>query len=417
MVGGVSIWKLADDLNQERFFDGRLLVPETEGSDSLPTKVVWEVEGLIPLEEAQKKHPEETQAATKDLVVALDRVKKELASESSGYRRFKDALTLPSIDGAGAGNYFFDPQKKKLFVINWGASPRSLGAAGQIVFGYDKFDDLMKRASAAGIGGAAVAAAAAGGAAAAPAGADAPAEKKDEKAEEKKDEAKKRPLWFWLAIAFVVIILVVLLGWLLRGCSQGPKGPHGADAGLDGAASASPSSSAALGPDAGALSDGGDAGADASTDASTLTDGGDDGGPSDGGDAGDAGDAGDDGGKDGGKDAGKDGGETADNSGTPPEDGKVYIVIDGGGGSGSGSGSGGGGGAKPRPKPSRPIPFRSHFQPGAQAWRISSGADVVDDDFPPVMNNGAFEVYLKPGHTFSEIVVEYKDKSGNWTKH
>ncbi len=432
LVGGVSIWKLADDLNQERFFDGRLLVPETEGSDSLPVKVEWAIEGLVPLAEAQAKHPEAATAATQELFACLERVRKELSSESSGYRRFKDALTMPSIEGAGAANYFFDPNKKKLFVINWGASPRSVGAAGQLVFGYDRFEELAKRAGAAGVAAAAVGA----GAAAAVATAAAPdpgaptEQKKEDKPDEKKDEAKKRPLWFWIALAALVIILVVLLGYLLRGCSKTPSGKPGADAGLDGATSASPSASA---------SNSAAPGADAGPDASMLTDGGldADGGPSDGGDAdadgGDAGadggdadadggtDGGTDGGKDGGADGGKDGGgETSgDNSGTPPEDGKVYVVLDGGGsGAGSGSGSAGsGGGGKPRPKPSRPIPFRSHFQPGASAWRITSGAEVVDDDFPPVMNNGAFEVYLKPGHTFSEIVVEYKDKSGTWHKH
>ena len=43
LVGGVSIWKLAIDLNEPKFFDGRLLVPETEGSDSLPVTVRWNV--------------------------------------------------------------------------------------------------------------------------------------------------------------------------------------------------------------------------------------------------------------------------------------------------------------------------------------------------------------------------------------
>ena len=49
LVGGVSIWKLAPDLNEARFFDGRLLVPETEGSDSLPARVEWDLTGLVPL--------------------------------------------------------------------------------------------------------------------------------------------------------------------------------------------------------------------------------------------------------------------------------------------------------------------------------------------------------------------------------
>ena len=49
LVGGVSIWKLAVDLNEPKFFDGRLLVPETEGSESLPVTVRWDLTGLTPL--------------------------------------------------------------------------------------------------------------------------------------------------------------------------------------------------------------------------------------------------------------------------------------------------------------------------------------------------------------------------------
>ncbi len=419
LVGGVSIWKLADDLNQARFFDGRLLVPETEGSDSLPARVVWEVEGLTPLLEARTAHPEDVRVATEELFQCLERVRKELSSEESGYRRFKDALTMPSLEGAGADKYFFDPKTKRVFVINWGASPRSLGAAGQLVFGYDKFEELVRRAGAGAAGAAAAgagAAAAAGGPEGAAQGAPQGAEDK-KKDEEKKDEAKKpRPWWFWALVALAVIGLVILLGYLLRGCSdKKPKPGDVRDAATSASASAAPSSSAPAadaGPDGGALSD---AGADAGEDGGP-SDAGEDGGPADGGDAGaDGGDA--DGGKDGGKDGG---GETGDNSGTPPENGKVYVVLEGGGagsGSGSGSAGSGGGSAKPPKRPTRPIPFRSHFQPGATAWRITSGAEVVDDDFPPQMNNGAFEVYLKPGHTFSELSVEYKDKNGTWQKH
>ena len=52
LVEGVSIWKLARDLNEDKFMGGRLLVPETEGSDSLPTSIQWNLEGLLPLAEA-----------------------------------------------------------------------------------------------------------------------------------------------------------------------------------------------------------------------------------------------------------------------------------------------------------------------------------------------------------------------------
>ena len=439
LVGGVSIWKLATDLNQDRFFDGRLLVPETEGADSLPVKVIWNVDGLVPLAEARTSHPEATQEAVVDFIASVDRVKKELSSDSSGYRRFKEAFTMPAIDGEGVSNYFFDPKAKKLCVINWGASPRSLAGQGELVFGYDRFDELMRRAGpgmaatglAAGAAGAAAGAAAAG-AAGDPAQA-APDPKGDKKAEN--EDGKKNRLWLWIALAIGLVILIVLLGLLLKDCGKTPT--DGADAGTDAGLDAGTD-----GGDAGDASDAGDAGdaadsGDASTDAADARTDADNSDAADASadaafDAGDAGDAGKDGG-----DARKDGG---DGSG-PPANGKVYPVKAGGGkpgpggsgsgsgsgsgagsGSGSGSGSGagsdpGGGDGKPHKRPSRPIPFRSHFQPEAVAWRISSGADIVSDDYPPELNEGAFEVYLKPGHTFSEITVEYRDKSGEWHSH
>ena len=161
LVGGVSIWKLAQDLNQQRFFDGRLLVPETEGSESLPTTVTWDVASLVPLREARAKHPAETDKAVKDFLACLDVVSKELASSESGYFKFKDALTFPSgLDGAGEdGAYFFDPASGKLKVINWGASPREIAGSQKLVFGWEDWGALRKAGAAAGVEGVVAAAA------------------------------------------------------------------------------------------------------------------------------------------------------------------------------------------------------------------------------------------------------------------
>ncbi len=430
LVGGVSIWKLAGDLNQARFFDGRLLVPETEGSDSLPVKVLWTVDGLVPLTEARASHPEAAAQATADLVACVERVKKELSLESSGYRRFKDALTMPALDGAGAENYFFDPKAKKLFAINWGASPRSLAGQGELVFGYDRFDELVRRAKPA-----ATVAPAAAGAAIAPAPQEAAAAPSDEKKEEKKDEKKSR-LWLWLLLGLALVVLIVLLGLLLKDCGKEPRDAldAGTDAGGD-AGGASDGGDRGAGKDGGDGTDGGAANGSHRGDAGGGRDAASDAGPDAGGDAGadggaEGGDAGADGGKDAGADAGKDGGadggKDASGSGEPsgpPKNGKVYQVGAGGAKAGSGSGSASGsaslhgGAGGPHAHPDKPIPFRSHFQPDAVAWRITTGAEVVSDEFPPEIEDGAFEVYLKPGHTFSEITVEYQDKAGQWHKH
>ena len=84
LVGGDSIWKLAVDLNEPKFFDGRLLVPETEGSESLPVTVRWDLTGLTPLKDAQSKWPEEVGAAVRDFQASLDRVAKVFSTPNSG---------------------------------------------------------------------------------------------------------------------------------------------------------------------------------------------------------------------------------------------------------------------------------------------------------------------------------------------
>lgn len=44
LVGGVSIWKLAVDLNEPKFFDGRLLVPETRAGEPACHRALGSVE-------------------------------------------------------------------------------------------------------------------------------------------------------------------------------------------------------------------------------------------------------------------------------------------------------------------------------------------------------------------------------------
>jgi len=195
LVGGVSIWKLAADLNQDRFFDGRLLVPETEGSDSLPVKVLWTVDELVPLAQAKTSHPEAVGVATTEFLACVERVKKELSSDASGYKKFREAFSIPALDAEGEANYFFDPASGKLCVINWGASPRSMAGKGEIVFGYDRFEELIARAKGAAGPAAVVAAAGAGAAVAGAAAAD--AAKKEPPKEETK-EKKKRSIWLIL---------------------------------------------------------------------------------------------------------------------------------------------------------------------------------------------------------------------------
>jgi hypothetical protein len=139
LVEGVSIWKLARDLNEDKFMGGRLLVPETEGSDSLPTTIRWNLEGLVPLAEARGKHPAEVEAATRDFFESLDRVAKTFGAEGSAFQKYKTAFTVPSMEADGGSNYFYDAGRKRLCVINWGASPRSFGAASDLVFGWESF--------------------------------------------------------------------------------------------------------------------------------------------------------------------------------------------------------------------------------------------------------------------------------------
>jgi hypothetical protein len=399
LVAGTSIWKLAVDLNEPKFFDGRLLVPETEGSESLPVTVRWDLTNLIPLQDARASHPDESAAAVKDFEACLARVAKVFSTPNSGFDKYKSAFTVPALDAGTAANYFYSPNTKKLYVINWGASPRSMGGKAEYVFGYEDWakswggsvppppmpptSEPMRAVAPA---GAAVAAAAAAK----------PAEKK---AEEKKKDDNARPWWFWPLFGLIAIALVLLALLLLKACEEQRLTEH-ADAALDAGPDAGPDSKSAA-EDAGAdaasadaASEGTEAGADAAS-----NDAGADAASADAGSA--------DAGKDGGK--GKDGGS---GQGADDDDDDAITGSSGGGGGGASGGPvvvkiGPGGGAKT-------SVHRKHYQDEAVAWRVTQGASKVSRT---EQSGHRYDVWLTPGQSFEGVRVEWQDKAGKWHPH
>ncbi len=383
LVGGVSIWKLARDLNEPKFMDGRLLVPETEGSESLPTSVTWAVARLMPFAEAREKHASDLEKATQEFGDALSRVADEFRKESSGYHQYREAFTVPSIEADLGGHYFYDAAEKKLFAVNWGATPRALSGYQEFVFGWDRFGKAMA-------GAATLAAAKAAAAGKDPNAAGEPGGKKDDKKQddEKKKDDKKRPFWIWLLLIALFIGILLLILYLLKACEAeniAALADASADAQMDAAYAAS---DAEAGAEAGADADAGDASAD----------------------AGDAGKDGGDAGADAGKDAGSDAGATADDDDDDDDD----LDDDGSGGGGGGGGSGGGGGKKVTPGPAggaKGGPHRVHVHPQAVEWRITSGWGKVSRT---VQKGHRFDVYLGKGNTYDGVRVEYKDQKGAW---
>jgi hypothetical protein len=400
LVGGTSIWKLAVDLNESKFFDGRLLVPETEGSESLPVTVRWDLTGLIPLADARQKHPEEAAAAVKDFQSALERVAKVFATPNSGFDKYKDAFTVPSLDADGGANYFYSTAQKKLFAINWGASPRSMGGKAEYVFGYEDWGKHWHDGTAG--TGAAVAAAGVVGAAAVAANLANPSEnKKEEKKAATKKNEKARPWWIWPLFGLVAIALVLLALFLVKACEEQKvvPGADASDAPLEGATSSdgaiavdAGADDAAVGAeDGGAANDGaaaGDGGDDARADAATA----------DGGDAG--------AGKDGGADGGVAMGDEDDDDFPEGSSGAV-------GSSGGSSGKpvvvkiGPGGGEKT-------SVHRKHYSNDATHWRVATGADKVSRTEE---SGHRFDVWLAPGQTFEGVRIEWQDKAGQWHVH
>ena len=406
LVGGVSIWKLAVDLNEAKFFDGRLLVPETEGSESLPITVRWDLTGLVPLKDARAKHPNDVEKAVKDFQGALERVAKVFATKDSGFDKYKTAFTVPAVDAEDGGNYFYSPTTQKLYVINWGASPRSMAGRAEYVFGYEDWGKAFKDQSGGALGAGSVSALATASAVAA-----ADAAKKDEKKKEeekkenekaKKDEGKKRPWWMWPLFALIAIALILLALFLLKACEEQSNlaAADGGEAGAEASADGSNDSAAS----ADAMGEGGDA---ASSDDAMADAAGDSGGDAGADAAGDGGDAG----KDAGKDASAsndddDDGDDTDSDievgpdGKPKPGGKVVITM-----------GGAPGGALPAAKK---APHRRHYQADAVKWRVASGNEKVTRT---ETRGKRFDVWLAKGKTFQGVGVEWQDKAGKWHAH
>jgi hypothetical protein len=386
LVGGVSIWKLARDLNEPKFFDGRLLVPETEGPDTLPSRVTWHVQGLVPLPEARTKHPEETAAAVRDFLSRLETVGAAFASESSGYHKYREAFTLPGLEVDDGAHYFYDPEKKRLSVINWGASPRDIAGRQGCVFGYTSFADVIHRRAAgfsspAGIAGGAV-----------PVGLPASGAVAASVADPRKDSAGAT-WWQRLVLPLAALAALVLVVWLVRGCGDSPAATS------DGGTTAT--SRSILYTHAGWVVDGpwDDAGA-------TVTVA---------------------------SDAGVD-----DASAVVELDAPIDAVVcarDGGpaaggslatgAGSGSASGHGSSGGpaagsasghadAGPPAEEDGNLPRRIHFEPGATHWKVVEGSEQLDPRFPLKGDGDTFAVVLRRGGSFDRVRVEWQDHAGEW---
>jgi hypothetical protein len=377
LVGGTSIWKLAVDLNEPKFFDGRLLVPETEGSESLPVTVRWDLTGLVPLAEAQSKYPEDTAAATRDFQACLERVARVFSTPNSGFDKYKEAFTVPALDADGGAHYFYSPEKKKLYVTNWGASPRSMGGKAEYVFGYEDWSKHWGEIAAVGAAGAALASAAATEAAA-------PAKAEDGEAKDRKkaEEKRERPWWVWPLIGLIIIVLILLALFLLKACEESKiAGAHDAaivDAATDAAAleAGADASSVEDAGDAGTLGDAGDAGVDASA-------------------------------LDAGRDASTDGGLTLIDD---DDDEPGGTIVGSSGGSSGGKvivQVGPGGGAKT-------SVHRKHYSDQAQAWRITTGTNKVSRT---EQRGQRFDVWLMPGQSFEGVRVEWQDKAGKWHPH
>ncbi len=396
LVGGTSIWKLAVDLNEPKFFDGRLLVPETEGSESLPVTVRWDVSGLIPLRDAYASHPLDTANAVREFQSCLESVAKVFATPNSGFDTYKEAFTVPSLEADDGANYFYSPEKKRLYVTNWGASPRSMGGKSEYVFGFEDWGKSWgdPAVTAAGVAAAAALAAGGGAATAVPivpaivppiAVSGAPEEKKPE---EKKPDPKARPWWVWPLFGLAVIALLLIALFLLKACED-TRTTAGADASdalvesatADAALEAGVDAAAIDGGDASAAADGGEL--DAGVDAASI-------------------DGGADGGVDGG---GKDGGLASNDDDDDEPGGGV-----GGGAAGGGTvvvKVGPAGGAKT-------SVHRKHYTDEAQAWRVGAGNAKVSRT---EQRGRRFDVWLAPGQTFEGVRVEWQDKAGKWHPH
>ncbi len=380
LVGGASIWKLAGELNAPKLFDGRLVVPEIDDAPSATGATRWDLEGLVPLAQARRTQPAEVAVALGELQAALERIATLLSTPASGLDRYKRALTLPSPEGKGRASYFYAPAKRKIVVINWGASPPSAATDGEQVLTYESWDSAFKDKGSVSVFAAAGSMGAIG-IGIAPTGEnptlaslEAAAEPKPETDKPKKEEKRSRPWWVWPFSALAVIALVLLALFVLRACE-----PPAETSTVDGA-------DAATARDAGQAS-ASTVGGEPSAAVGTITVDGDaaEGGALAAANAEDGGSAGD-----GGADAGDgDGGKLSNRD-------DIDDDVDAGDAA------------------AKAGPHRRHTQPDAVKWRIAAGSDRV----ARTEQHGArYDVWLAPGRTFQGLGVEWQDKSGKWHAH
>ena len=106
LARGVSVWKLVEDLNDQALFDGRLIEPETEGPDNLPTAIVWDVAELVPLSEAREVHAEALRRAVMDFHICIER-SRPFFEPGESFDDYRDAFTLPTLQTDGGRHYFY----------------------------------------------------------------------------------------------------------------------------------------------------------------------------------------------------------------------------------------------------------------------------------------------------------------------
>ena len=131
MVGRVHLAARAPTLNVDALFAGCLVEPEVDGPDALPDRVEWDLTGLVPLAEASARHPEAVAEAERELLERAARAAELFATPA--YERFREAFTLPDLERHE--HWFFDPAKRRLRVIRWGAQARGIEAKETRVYG------------------------------------------------------------------------------------------------------------------------------------------------------------------------------------------------------------------------------------------------------------------------------------------
>lgn len=142
LVAGTPVWTLADDLNDARWMDDALLVPEVEGPQAMPTAVTWHVADFVPLHEAREKYPDETRDAERAFEARAAALRDELSRMGSPFSRYREAFSLPSPDEAES--WFYDPSQRAVRVANWGATRRDDGAKSHAVHTTARFAALTR---------------------------------------------------------------------------------------------------------------------------------------------------------------------------------------------------------------------------------------------------------------------------------